>query len=131
MQKFYLVIAVCILAIGIHAQTSSTASVAGTSSLEFDAPRSSIEKVGKAPLTKNSKIEIPAEKARPVTVPKIDPVGMTIDGKPDEEVWKTAAIFQRFLSNQPGRQHRTFEANRSPDDVRREKSLRRFQMLGR
>jgi len=101
MQKFYLVIAVCILAIGIHAQTSSTASVAGTSTSN-STPRSNIEKVGKAPLTKNSKIEIPAEKARPVTVPKIDPVGMTIDGKPDEEVWKTAAIFKDFYQTSPG-----------------------------
>jgi hypothetical protein len=101
MQKFYLVIAVCILAIGIHAQTSSTASVAATSTSN-STPRSNIEKVGKATLTKNSKIEIPAEKARPVTVPKIDPVGMTIDGKPDEEVWKTAAIFKDFYQTSPG-----------------------------
>ena len=102
MQKFYLVIAVCILAIGIHAQTSSSASVAGTSSSSPTPPSPSVEKVGKATLTKNSKIEIPAEKARPVTVPKIDPVGMTIDGKPDEEAWKTAAVFKDFYQTSPG-----------------------------
>src|SRR5687768_5076569 len=53
-------------------------------------------------LTKNSKVEIPPEKARPVNVPKIEPLGISIDGRPDEEGWKTAAVFKDFYQTNPG-----------------------------
>jgi len=54
-----------------------------------------------AALTKNSKVEIPAEKARPITIPKITTLP-TIDGKIDEEIWKSAAVFEDFYQTNPG-----------------------------
>jgi len=46
-------------------------------------------------------ITLPPEKAKPVTIPRFDhpPV---IDGKLDDEVWKTAAIFKDFYQIGPG-----------------------------
>ncbi len=55
---------------------------------------------GKA-TTKSSKIELPPEKSRPVTIPKIA-TAITIDGKIDEEIWKTAAVFKDFYQTGPG-----------------------------
>jgi hypothetical protein len=37
-----------------------------------------------------------------MTIPKIDPVGITIDGRPDEEAWKTASVFKDFYQTSPG-----------------------------
>lgn len=51
--------------------------------------------------SKKSGIEIPPEKARPITVPKIE-LAMTIDGRPDEEAWKNAAVFNDFYQTSPG-----------------------------
>ncbi|MGQ0543451.1 MAG: DUF5916 domain-containing protein, partial [Blastocatellia bacterium] len=53
------------------------------------------------PAAKQGKIEIPPEKARPMSVPKIA-IGITIDGKPDEEAWKSAAVFKDFYQTSPG-----------------------------
>jgi hypothetical protein len=55
----------------------------------------------KTTLTKNSKVEIPAAKARPITIPKVAEV-ITVDGKIDEEIWKTAAVFKDFYQTSPG-----------------------------
>jgi hypothetical protein len=46
-------------------------------------------------------IEIPAEKARPVTVPKMA-TAITVDGRLDEEAWKDAAVFKDFYQTSPG-----------------------------
>ena len=102
MQKFYSIIAMLFLAISIQAQTGSSVISDGTSSSTPVHADPSTDTAGKATLTKNSKVVIPAEKARPITVPKIDPIGMTIDGKPDEEAWKTAAVFKDFSQTSPG-----------------------------
>ncbi|HEX6124475.1 MAG TPA: DUF5916 domain-containing protein [Pyrinomonadaceae bacterium] len=50
---------------------------------------------------KKSGIEIPPEKSRPVTIPKIA-IAVTIDGRPDEDAWKTAAVFKDFYQTSPG-----------------------------
>src|SRR5207237_1247180 len=42
-----------------------------------------------------SKVVIPPEKAKPIKIPKIE-TPPTIDGKPDEETWKLAAVFKDF-----------------------------------
>jgi hypothetical protein len=110
MKKFYPVFASAVLAVCINAQTSSsvaTDAVSNTNSAPTPvsanpAPDSVTENTAKATLTRNSKIVIPPEKARPVTVPKIDPVGITIDGKPDEEAWRTASVFKDFYQTSPG-----------------------------
>jgi Domain of unknown function (DUF5916)/Carbohydrate family 9 binding domain-like len=48
-----------------------------------------------------SKVIVPPEKARPIKIPKIE-TPPTIDGKPDEEAWKTAAVFKDFYQTNPG-----------------------------
>ncbi|MEO7673994.1 MAG: DUF5916 domain-containing protein, partial [Pyrinomonadaceae bacterium] len=50
---------------------------------------------------KRATVEIPPEKARPQSVPKIA-LAMTIDGRPDEESWKTATVFKDFYQTYPG-----------------------------
>lgn len=51
--------------------------------------------------TNKSKVVVPPEKARPIKIPKIVTLP-TIDGKPDEEIWKQAAIFKDFYQTYPG-----------------------------
>ena len=46
-------------------------------------------------------IEIPPEKKVPINVPKIT-TAISIDGKPDEEIWKSAAVFKDFYQTNPG-----------------------------
>jgi hypothetical protein len=51
--------------------------------------------------TKKTGIVIPPEKARPIKIPKIE-LPPTIDGKPDDEIWKQAAVFKDFYQTFPG-----------------------------
>ncbi len=51
--------------------------------------------------TNKSKVVVPPEKARPIKIPKIEALP-TIDGKPDEEIWKQAAVFKDFYQTYPG-----------------------------
>src|SRR3982750_2815378 len=95
MKKFFPVIASILLAISVSAQSSGNDATGS--------PASSTAAVGKTEIVKrNSKVELPPEKTRPMTIPKIDPVGIVIDGKPDEEMWKTAAVFKDFYQTSPG-----------------------------
>ena len=97
MKKFFLLFTALLFAATATAQTSGTAAAdAGTSS----STPAKEEKSGVS--IKGGRVEVPAEKARPITVPKIDPMGMTIDGKPDEEAWKAAAVFKDFYQTSPG-----------------------------
>lgn len=48
-----------------------------------------------------SKVEIPPEKKRPIVIPKASAVPV-IDGRPDEEAWKQAAVFKDFYQTNPG-----------------------------
>jgi hypothetical protein len=50
---------------------------------------------------KKSSVVIPPEKARPISIPKAA-VGMTIDGRADEEAWQQAAVFKDFIQTGPG-----------------------------
>jgi hypothetical protein len=47
------------------------------------------------------KFALPIEKTRPNRVPKIESV-ITIDGRPDEESWRSAAVFKDFYQTSPG-----------------------------
>lgn len=53
------------------------------------------------PPKKMAGIVLPPEKSRPMSVPKIA-LGVTIDGKVDEESWKNAAVFKDFYQTYPG-----------------------------
>jgi len=48
-----------------------------------------------------SRVAIPPEKARPINIPKIESSPI-IDGKIDEEQWKSAAVFKDFYQTSPG-----------------------------
>ncbi|HEY8559803.1 MAG TPA: DUF5916 domain-containing protein [Pyrinomonadaceae bacterium] len=50
---------------------------------------------------KKSGVVVPPEKARPISIPKIE-AAPVIDGKPDEENWKRAAVFKDFYQTSPG-----------------------------
>lgn len=56
---------------------------------------SSEKPAGKAPLV------IPPEKQKPIVVPRFEKPPV-IDGKLDDEVWKTAAVFKDFVQQSPG-----------------------------
>ncbi len=47
------------------------------------------------------KVSIPPEKARPIAIPLTD-MAITIDGRLDEEAWKSAAAFKDFYQTSPG-----------------------------
>ncbi len=99
MKKFYTFLAVVLLSVHTHAQTANTAqTTAATKTTDANTASNVVEtKV----LPKSGKIEIPPEKANPVTVPKFA-IPIVIDGKPDEEAWKTAAVFKDFYQTSPG-----------------------------
>ena len=46
-------------------------------------------------------VVLPPEKSKPVVVPRFDKAPV-IDGKPDEDVWKQAAVFKDFYQTNPG-----------------------------
>jgi hypothetical protein len=75
----------------VSAQISGTAPTSTNSA-------SSVTEVKKVPA---KGVEIPPEKRAPMTVPKIT-TPLVIDGKVDEEVWKTAAVFKDFYQTAPG-----------------------------
>lgn len=56
--------------------------------------------VGNAKPTKAAR-NVPPEKAQPIRLARFDSEP-TIDGKLNDEVWKTAAVFKDFLQTQPG-----------------------------
>ncbi len=49
----------------------------------------------------NPRLKLPPEKANPVKVPKLASIA-TIDGKLDDEVWQSAAVFKDFIQTGPG-----------------------------
>ena len=51
--------------------------------------------------SKGGKVTAPPEKLRPINIPKASAVPV-IDGKPDEESWKQAAVFKDFYQTNPG-----------------------------
>ncbi|MBK7707485.1 MAG: carbohydrate binding family 9 domain-containing protein [Acidobacteria bacterium] len=51
--------------------------------------------------SRGSKVEVPAEKRGSIKIPFIE-TGPSIDGKPDEEIWKQAAVFKDFYQTNPG-----------------------------
>ena len=77
----------CLLAVNTQAAQQDAAASTGSSNTV------------KAPNPKH--FVIPPEKANPVTVPKFDKPPV-IDGKLDDEVWKTAIVLKDFYQVQPG-----------------------------
>lgn len=86
MKKFYALLVIIFFSIYIQAQTNTEVA--------------SVTEVTKTNSSK-SRVEIPPEKAKPITIPKTS-VGIVIDGKVDEELWKQAAVFKDFYQTYPG-----------------------------
>ncbi len=87
--KFGLLAAVVLLcSIGFGQQSPSISQ--GRSS-----PPSAAESV------KVGNVTVPPDKLRPVRIPKLSGA-IVVDGKPDEDAWKSAAVFKDFYQTSPG-----------------------------
>lgn len=94
MSKFYALFTVFILAASLNAQTNvSETTVANNSDAAAE--------VTKAAPPKRTGPEVPPEKAKPQNVPMIVQA-IAIDGKPDEEAWKSALVLKDFYQTSPG-----------------------------
>src|SRR5918996_1549772 len=93
MKKLFIVFAVVCCMNGIGSALQSETTVASAK------PKSEAAKDDPPP--KKTGIEVPPEKARPITVPKAA-IGVTIDGRVDEDAWKQAAVFKDFYQTNPG-----------------------------
>ena len=56
---------------------------------------------GTEPIKYGGKIPVPISKAGPITIPKAA-AAIMIDGRLDEEAWKSAAVFKDFYQTGPG-----------------------------
>ncbi|MBK8464821.1 MAG: hypothetical protein IPL32_03240 [Chloracidobacterium sp.] len=96
MNKIASMLAVLIFVYGCVAQQAVTSSApAGSTSVSAGSGNRS------EPTRSEGKVAIPSEKSRPVTIPHIsrEPV---IDGRVDDEGWRTAAVFKDFYQTGPG-----------------------------
>lgn len=85
-MKFYALLVIIFFSIYIQAQTNTEVA--------------SVTEVKKTNSPK-SRVEIPPEKSKPIIIPKTS-LGIVIDGKVDEELWKQAAVFKDFYQTYPG-----------------------------
>jgi hypothetical protein len=96
MKKLFPLFAIILFAIGIHAQNGSGAAAnTSTDNKSKDTAEVKVEPKGGFPAA------VFVEKVKPVTIPKIS-APITIDGKADEEAWKSAAAFKDFYQTYPG-----------------------------
>lgn len=98
MKKYLVLLVVILCGISADAQppANNDASVSGPTA--STTTRSDDKKI---PSLVMAGITLPPEKAAPVTVPKMA-LAITVDGKLDEDVWRTAAIFKDFYQVGPG-----------------------------
>ncbi len=54
-----------------------------------------------ASLKKGARVKVPPEKASPVRIARLD-VAPVIDGRLDEDIWKSASVFKDFYQTNPG-----------------------------
>src|SRR4051812_45571849 len=95
MKTLYPLLCLFLLAVSLPAQEVKEVQIASAQ------PSKSSSTKEKTPDLKKGGIELPPEKARPVAVPKFA-TAIVIDGKPDEEAWKDAAVFKDFYQTNPG-----------------------------
>lgn len=89
------ILAILIFVFCVAAQEAAKSSVvSGANSV-------SAGSVSDSAASRSGKVAIPPEKARPVTIPKASGP-LVIDGRPDEEIWKRAAVFKDFYQTSPG-----------------------------
>lgn len=97
MKLFYTLLALSIFTTAAIAQAQAKAETIAENSPAAETPIGSKDDTP----PKRSKIEIPPEKAAAIRIPKLG-LGITIDGRPDEESWKNAAVFKDFYQTSPG-----------------------------
>jgi hypothetical protein len=94
MKKLYPLLLTLVIAASVCAQSSNGVEIASAQPKDV---RTSNDGAGR----KIGGVEVPAEKLRPVTIPKFaSPI--VIDGKPDETAWADAAVFKDFYQTSPG-----------------------------
>ncbi|CAN5547599.1 hypothetical protein BH10ACI3_BH10ACI3_17890 [soil metagenome] len=97
MKMIRFILAIITLSVCVYAQQSGDPDGSATTS-----PGVSVSTTtGKAAERKGGKVEVPPEKRRPITIPKTS-AAPVIDGRIDEEIWKTAAVFKDFYQTGPG-----------------------------
>ncbi len=96
MKKLYPLFVIILVSVCINAQASSTPETVVAKKAD-----DSVVEVTKDAPRKKSGVEIPPEKAKPQSVPKIA-LGITIDGRADEESWNQAVLFKDFVQTFPG-----------------------------
>jgi hypothetical protein len=94
-----------LLALPLCAQPStspkpSPAPAASSTPAPIPRPQADSQKQNSVTGTKGS-VNIPAEKAKPITVPRFEKPPV-IDGKLDDAVWQNAAVLKDFYQIQPG-----------------------------
>jgi hypothetical protein len=94
MKKLYFLLFTMLFSLAVSAQTANTTQIASAKTTDANKAKPAIA-------AKKSGIEVPPEKARPITIPKFG-APIVIDGKPDEEAWKDAAVFKDFYQTSPG-----------------------------
>ncbi len=95
MKKFcFISLLFVFFAFHLHAQTGNGDTVAKKTGEVVEVTKSAAPPKRSAP-------EVPPEKAKPQNVPKIAQA-ITIDGRPDEEAWKTATVLKDFYQTFPG-----------------------------
>jgi hypothetical protein len=99
MKKFYAFLAVIFFTIYTNAQPTNSNISSNSDNTKTVVQKSSDDK-DKTDADK-SKINLPPEKANPVKIGKIT-APMVIDGRLDEDMWKTAAVFKDFIQTGPG-----------------------------
>src|SRR5829696_6083711 len=97
MTKLYAFLAIVLFTVATHPQTPDAIAVNSTAPAKVSVPD---EKKTAAPVKKGG-IDVPAEKANPITIPKLS-IAITVDGRLNEEAWKTAAVFKDFYQTNPG-----------------------------
>ena len=91
MNKVFTLICLLVFVSWVSSQTPNSLAPANSNSAAKDAPKKEVKK----------HIDVPPEKRSPVNVPKLG-IPINIDGKLDEEAWKTAAVFKDFYQTAPG-----------------------------
>ncbi|MCU1264859.1 MAG: hypothetical protein JWM21_1177 [Acidobacteria bacterium] len=88
----------CSLSAHAIAQTTSLPTNATPAAVS---PSPGLNAVKEAPAAGHVRITVPAEKARPLHIPRLDKPPV-IDGKLDDEVWKQAVVLRDFYQINPG-----------------------------
>lgn len=102
MVRFVIATAFALLfVVGVYSQPGSSNTKNG-GAVESSTPEVPADELSAAKVRVGN-AEVPPEKMRPVTIPKISAeVEIKIDGMVDEEQWQTAASFKDFYQTSPG-----------------------------